>query len=122
MPGGNSDSSRLERLPAVTIASPLTTRFLAETKSSSRSLGLPTAGLTIPLTPVSATLADTPDVWSVIRVTCATVAVTEVTLPTSPSPSTTGWSTCTPELEPRSTLRVWYQTVGERPITRAVTG
>ena len=48
--------------------------------------------------------------------------VTAVTLPTSPSPLTTGWSTRTPEELPLSTVIVAYQMVGERPITRAVTG
>ena len=34
----------------------------------------------------------------------------------------TGSSTSIPELEPLSIVTVEYQTVGERPITRAVTG
>ena len=45
-----------------------------------------------------------------------------MTLPIRPSPLTTGWSTRTPSDEPLSMLIVAYQTVGEWPITRAVTG
>ena len=35
---------------------------------------------------------------------------------------TTGSFTCTPALEPLSMVTVEYHTVGERPMTRAVTG
>jgi hypothetical protein len=68
------------------------------------------------------TRADTPLVLSVISVTWLAPRVTAVTLPTSPSPETTGWSTRTPAELPLSTVIVAYHTVGERPITRAVTG
>ena len=48
--------------------------------------------------------------------------VTLVTLPTSPPAAITGWLTRTPSSEPLSILTLEYQTVGERAITRAVTG
>ena len=57
-----------------------------------------------------------------ISVTSAVPGVTSVTRPTSPSPLTTGSLIRTPALEPLSIVTVEYQTVGERPITRAVTG
>ena len=57
-----------------------------------------------------------------ISVTSAVPWVTSVTRPTSPSPVTTGSFIFTPSPEPLSIVTVEYQTVGERPITRAVTG
>jgi hypothetical protein len=58
----------------------------------------------------------------VIRVTWAVPLVVAVTRPARPSGATTGSSTRTPALEPLSMVTVEYQTTGERPITRAVTG
>ena len=83
--------------------------------------GIADRGLTRPLAPSGTTCADTPLVWSVISVTCAASAETAETLPTRPSPVTTGWSTRTPWSEPLSIVIVEYQTVGERAITRAAT-
>ena len=91
-------------------------------KSSSRLLGLPTSGSATPSGPFGSTLAETALRWSVISVTSAVPWVTSVTRPTSPSPLTTGSLICTPAPEPLSIVTVEYQTVGERPITRAVTG
>jgi hypothetical protein len=90
---------------------------------------LPTADWTMPVNPLAlsvtvgvTTLALTPLVWSVMSVTCEAPGVTAVTLPTRPSPLTTGWSTRMPDELPLSTVIVAYQTVGERPITRDVIG
>ena len=47
---------------------------------------------------------------------------TPVTFPTRPSPVTTGWSTWSPSVRPLSICTVEYQSVGDRAITRAVTG
>ena len=72
------------------------------------------------------TRADTAIVWSVISVTCAASPVTFVTLPTSPplswSAAITGMSLRTPALEPLLMTIVAYQSVGDEPMTRAVTG
>ena len=59
---------------------------------------------------------------SVIKLTSAVPRVTSVIRPTNPSPSTTGSLIATPALDPLSIVTVEYQTVGERPITLAVTG
>ena len=59
---------------------------------------------------------------SVISVTWAVFGVVWVIFPASPCAATTGSSTRTPSLDPLSIVTVEYQTVGERPITRAVTG
>ena len=91
-------------------------------KSSSRSLGSPTSGSATPSGPSGSTRAETALRSSVIRVTTAVPWVTSVIRPASPSPVTTGSFTFTPALEPLSMVTVEYQTVGERPMTRAVTG
>ncbi len=57
-----------------------------------------------------------------IRVTCAEPPVTAETLPTRPSPLITGSSTSTPSSLPTSIVTAECQTVGERAITRPVTG
>jgi hypothetical protein len=68
-------------------------------------------------------LAETPlPPGSVIRVTVAPPCVTELTVPTRPSPVTTGSSTATPSPLPTSIPTVAYQTLGERAITRPVSG
>jgi hypothetical protein len=68
------------------------------------------------------TWAETELRSSAISVIVAVPPVTEVTFPASPSPVITGWSTAMPSPEP---LLIWtldHHTVGERAITRAVTG
>ena len=72
--------------------------------------------------PSGSTFADTALRWSVIRVTREVPEVIAVTRPTRPPPVITGSSSSIPELEPLSIVTVEYQTVGERPITRLVTG
>ena len=57
-----------------------------------------------------------------ISVTRAAPPDTSDTRPTRPAPLTTGWFVRTPALEPLSIVIAEYQTVGERPITRAPTG
>ena len=91
-------------------------------KSSSRLLEFPTSGSATPSGPFGSTLAEAALRLSVIRVTWAVPWVTSVTRPTRPSPLTTGSLVATPSPEPESMVTVEYQTVGERPITRAVTG
>jgi hypothetical protein len=122
MPRGNSDSTRDERKPEVTTVVPALTRLPFSTKSSRSFLGLPTSGWTMPLAPSGTIWAETALEASVISVTSAVPPVTLVTLPASPPEAITGWSTRTPSLEPRSIFTVEYQTVGERAITRPVTG
>ena len=56
-----------------------------------------------------------------MSVTCAASDETAETLPTRPSPVTTGWFCAHAASEPLSIVIVEYQTVGERPITRAAT-
>ena len=120
--GGNSEASPWARQPAVTTVSPRWTSLLESMKSRISSSGLPTSGLTMPCTPCGTTLAETALEWSVIRVTWAEPPCHRGTRPTSPSPSTTGSSTATPSPLPTSIVTVEYQTVGERAITRPVTG
>jgi dTDP-glucose 4,6-dehydratase len=76
---------------------------------------------TRPLAPSGTSCAETPLVWSVISVTRAASGATSDTRPTRPAPLTTGWSTRRPWSEPLSIVIAEYQTVGERPITRAGT-
>ena len=61
-------------------------------------VGIADSGSTIPLDAGGTTFAETALEWSVISVTWAEPPVTAVTLPTSPSPLTTGSSTRTPSL------------------------
>ena len=68
----------------------VTGRFFS-TKSSSRSSGLPTSGLTMPLAPLGITWADTALVPSVISDTSAVPPVTRLTLPARPPAAITGW-------------------------------
>src|SRR4051794_457180 len=91
-------------------------------KSSSREFGSPASGSTTPSAPLGSTRAETALVWSVMSVTSAVPPVVAVTLPTSPSPVTTGSFTRTPSPDPTSTVTLEDQTVGERPMTRPVTG
>src|SRR5215207_4522183 len=130
MPRGNSDSPFEMVKPDVATVVFSVTRP-PSTNSMRRSRGFPTAGRTTPVAPDGITCAPTPIEASVISVTPAVPPVTFVTLPTSPPTSSwsgslpaaiTGWFTRTPSLEPLSILMPEYQTVGERAITRAVTG
>ena len=91
-------------------------------KSSTRSSGSPTEGRITPWTPVGSTFAETALVWSVIRFTCEELRCTAETSPTRPSPLITGSSTTTPSPLPRSIVTDECQTVGERAMTRPVTG
>ena len=75
-----------------------------------------------PWTPIGTTLAETALEWSAISVTWAEPPVTAETVPTRPSPLTTGSSTSTPSPLPTSIVTSANQTVGERAITRPVTG
>ena len=85
-------------------------------------MGLPTLGSTTPVAPPGVTRAVTALSASVIRVTWAVLGVVWVTFPASPCAATTGSSIRTPSPEPLSIVTVEYQTVGDRPTTRAVTG
>ena len=96
-------------------------------KSSSMSDGSPTVGFTIPAAPSGITCADTALDSSVISVTVAVPPETDVTLPASPPPPSppgaiTGMSSSIPAPEPLSIWTLDCQLVGERAITRAVTG
>jgi hypothetical protein len=71
---------------------------------------------------IRCTVEDTPLEWSVIRVTIAASEVTSVTLPIRPEPSTTGWLSRTPSLDPTSTVIVVNHSDGDRAMTRPVTG
>jgi hypothetical protein len=83
---------------------------------------LPTSGRTTPVTPSGNTCAETPLWPSVISRTWAVPDVTLVVFPISPPAAITGWSMRSPSLDPLSIVRLEYQTVDERAITRAVTG
>src|SRR3954452_23740584 len=122
MPGGNSESRRLDFVPLVTTVWPFLTVDLGGRNCSSRSLGLPAAVSRIPESSRLWTVEDTPLEWSVMSVTIAASEVVSVTLPTRPAPSTTGWLRCTPSLEPTSTVIVVNHSEGERAMTRPVTG
>ena len=126
MPRGYSDRRSLTRLevlvPAVMIRSPLRTSLAFGTSSNRRSPGAPTAGPTLPGSPLSSAWAETPNSGSVSSITTALPSETDLTLPTRPAPLITGWSTATPSLEPLLIWNVWYQELGERAITRAWTG
>ena len=91
-------------------------------KSRTRSSGSPTSGRITPCTPCGTTFAETALAWSVSSVTWEEPPLTEAIRPTRPSPLITGSSTRTPSPSPRSIVTVEYQTVGERAITRPVTG
>ena len=91
-------------------------------KSRRSTFGFPASGSTTPSGPSGSTFADTALVWSVMSVTSEVPRVTALTRPTRPSPVTIGSFTCTPAPEPTSRVTVEYQTVGERPMMRAVTG
>ena len=106
----------------MTIFSPFLTSLPCGTSSSSRSPGAPTAGSIEPGSPERAALAETPNSWSVSSITIALPSETDLTLPTRPSPLTTGWSGLTPSLEPLLISTVEYQVLGERAKTRAITG
>ena len=69
IPRGKSDSSRAEVKPEVTTVVPSVTRRPRWTKSSSRSSGWPTSGLTMPVAPSGITWAETALEASVISVT-----------------------------------------------------
>ena len=87
-----------------------------------RSSGSPTEGFISPWVPLGTNLAATALEWSTISVTRAVPPVTAATVPTRPSPLTTGSSSPTPSPEPTSIVTSENQTVGEREITRPVTG
>ena len=91
-------------------------------KSRIRSSGLPTSGRITPCTPGGTTFAEIALAWSVISVTWDEPPSTEATRPTRPSPLITGSSTWTPSPLPTSIVTVECQTVGERAMTRPVTG
>ena len=81
------------------------------------------SGRITPWTPIGTTLAETALAWSVISVTCeAEPPSTEATLPTRPSPLSTGSSTWTPSPLPTSIVTAECQRVGVRAITLPVTG
>src|SRR4051794_39673536 len=123
MPGGNSDGVRVEVVPDVTRSSPGLIWSAWRMNSRRRAAGAPTAGWTIPVTSLEATVAPTPLLASVISWTMAEWAETvSDTVPTRPSPVMTGWYGRTPSAVPLSILSWLYQTVGERPVTRPVTG
>ena len=109
-------------MPAVMIRSPRRTSLAFGTSSKRRSPAAPTAGLTLPGSPLSSARAETPNSGSVSSITTALPSETSLILPTSPALLTTGWLTRTPSLEPLLIWNVWYQELGERAITRAVTG
>ena len=122
MPGGYSESSGLDTVPEVTTYSPRLACVLAGRYCSSRSLGSPTFGCTMPVALDVPMRADTPTELSVISVTCAPSEAAWATLPTSPSPLITGSLTCTPEDSPLSIVTVEYHTFGDLATTVAVTG
>src|SRR3954452_2624557 len=122
MPGGNSESRRLDFVPLVTTVWPFLTVDLGGRNCSSRSLGLPAAVSRMPESSRLWTVEETPLEWSVMSVTIAASEVVSVTSPTRPAPSTTGWLRCTPSLEPTSTVIVVNHSDGERAMTRPVTG
>ncbi len=94
MLGGKRDARPWARQPAVTTACPLCTCLVESMKSRMRSPGSPTFGPDHALHARSGTtLAETALEWSAISVTCAEPPVTAETVPTSPSPLTTGSST-----------------------------
>src|SRR5512144_1135259 len=110
------------RQPEVTTDCPLPTRFSELRQSRIKSLRSPTDGFSTPWTPLGTIFAPTALEASAISVTLAEPPVTAETLPTRPSPLTTGSLTLTPSPEPTSIITSAYQTVGERAITRPVTG
>ena len=75
----------------------------------------------MPVAPDSLIRAETPESPSVMSRTCERPPATRRTRPTRPAPLTTGSPSRTPSLEPLLIVTVEYQTVGERPNTRAVT-
>ena len=83
---------------------------------------MPTSGSTTPVAPLGVTRAVTALSASVISVTCAVFGVVWVILPARPSRRDHRVVDAEPSLEPLSIVTVEYQTVGERPITLAVTG
>ena len=90
--GGNSDGTRVEVVPEVTRFSPGLIWSAWRMYSRRRSSGAPTAGWTMPVTWVLATLAPTALLESVMSWTTAAWPETvSDTVPTSPSPVTTGW-------------------------------
>ena len=109
-------------MPEVTTYSPLFAWVFAGRYCSSRSLGSPTFGCTMPVAVLVPMRAETPIVLSVIRSTWAPSGSTATTLPTSPSPLITGSLTRTPSGEPLSIVTVEYQMLGLFPTTVAVTG
>src|SRR5207302_9334064 len=109
IPGGYSESSPLETVPEVTTYSPATAGVLTGRYWSSRAFGSPTFGCTIPVALLVPILAETPIVLSVMRSTCAPSEATWATLPTKPSPLTTGSLTRTPAAAPLSIVTVAYQ-------------
>src|SRR3954466_15362982 len=132
IPRGNSDGVRVEVVPDVTRSSPGLIWSAWRMNSRRRTSGAPTAGGTIPVTalggarpptPLQASVAPTPLLASVISWTMAEWAETvSDTVPTRPSPVMTGWYGRTPSAVPLSIVSWLYQTVGERPVTRPVTG
>src|SRR3979490_106998 len=120
MPGGYSESPRRATVPEVTTYAPLLTCVLAGRYCSSRSFGSPTLGCTMPS--AEPTLAETPTVLSVIRLTWAALEATWVTLPTRPSPLMTGSLVRTPAASPLSIVTVEYQMLGDLANTVALTG
>src|SRR3954447_16693034 len=122
MPGGNSESRRLDFVPLVTTVSPFLTVDLGGRNWRNRSLGFPAAVSPMPESLFCCTVEDTPLEWSVMRVTMLASAVVSVILPTRPAPSSTGWFRRTPSLEPTSTVIVVNHSDGERATTRPDTG
>src|SRR5262245_47977521 len=119
-PYGYADAMWPLDQPAVTTIAPGLIVLFELMKSSSSALGLPASGSTTPSGPLGRTCAETALVWSVISVTSDVPPVVAVTLPTSPSPVTTGSLARTPSPEPTSIVTLEYQTVGERPMMRPV--
>src|SRR5204862_5977744 len=99
---GEGNLSTFETVPEVTTVSPGRTTSLPDSEPSTRSVGWPASTCTIPLTPLSLTVAPICVVWSVTSVTIEVPGETQVTLPTSPWPLTTAWLTFTPADVPSS--------------------
>src|SRR3954447_124030 len=117
MPGGNSESRRLDFVPLVTTVSPLLTVDLGGRNWSNRSLGLPAAVSRMPESLFCCTVRDTPPEGAVVRVRTLASAGGAGTLPTGPAPSSTGWFRRTPSLDPTSTVIVVNHSDGERAMT-----
>ena len=112
-PAGTATGRRAVVVPAVMIRSPLRTSWALGTRSKSRSPGVPWTGPMMPGLAGGGLRGDA-EVGVGEQHHLGVAAGDCLTLPTSPSPLITGWSTRTPSLEPLLICSVWYQVLGER--------